>query len=35
MAYFIYEEKLDYGDGKKDPDIEDPDKFAHIKWLPW
>ena len=33
MAYFIDEEKLDYEDVKKDPDIEKLDKFSHIKWV--
>ena len=35
MAYCIDEEKLDYKDGKKDPDIENPDKFSHSKWVAW
>ena len=35
MADFIYESKLDYGDGKKDQDIEKPDKFSHSKWVSW
>ena len=29
MAYCIDEEKLNYKDGTKDPDINKPDKFSH------
>ena len=35
MAGCIYEDKLDYEDGKKDPEIEKSDKFSHIKWVDW
>ena len=35
MADCIYEAKLDYEDGKKDPDIDKPDKFSHSKWVAW
>ena len=35
MAYFIDEAKLDYQDGKKDPDIDKPDTFSQRKWLAW
>ena len=35
MLDCIYEAKLDYKDGKKDPDIEKPDKFSHIKYVTW
>ena len=31
MKYYIYEANLDHEDGKKDPDIEKPVKFSHIK----
>ena len=31
MADYIYEEKLDYKDGKKDLDIKKPDNFSHGK----
>ena len=33
MAECIYEEKLDYMDGKKYQDIKKPDKFSHSKWV--
>ena len=33
MVYCIYEEKLDYYDWKKDPDIEKLDKLSHRKWV--
>ena len=33
MVDFKYEEKLDYEDGKKDPDIKKPDKLSHSKWV--
>ena len=35
MADCIHEAKLDYKDGKKDPDIKKPDKFSHVKWVAW
>ena len=35
MADCIYEYKLDYEDGKKDPYIEKPYKFSHSKWVAW
>ena len=35
MADCIDEAKLDYKDGKKEPDIENPDKFSHSKWVAW
>ena len=30
---YIDEEKLDYKDGKKDPDTKKTDKFSHIQWV--
>ena len=35
VAYCIDETKLEYGDGKKYPDTENPDKFSHSKWVAW
>ena len=35
MADCIYEAKLDYKYGKKDPETEKHDKFSHIKWVAW
>ena len=35
MAYYIYEAKLDYECGKKDPDIKKTDNLSHIKWVAW
>ena len=35
MVACIYEAKLDYEDGKKNPDIKKPDKFSHIKCVAW
>ena len=35
MAYCIDEDILDYKDGKKDPDINKPDKLSHSGWLSW
>ena len=35
MKDCIDEEKLDYKDEKKDPDINKPCKFSHIKWVAW
>ena len=35
MADCIYEARLEYEDGKKDPDIDKPDKFSHSKWVSW
>ena len=35
MADFIDEDKLDYKDGKKYPNIEKSDKFLHSKWVAW
>ena len=35
MVVYINEAKLDYKDGKKDPDIEKPDKISHNKWVAW
>ena len=31
IADFIYETKLDYENGEKDPYIKKPDKFSHRK----
>ena len=33
MVYCIYEAKLYYEDGKKDPEIKKPDNFSHSKWV--
>ena len=35
MAYCIDEAKLDYKDGKKEPDTKKPNKFSHRKWVAW
>ena len=35
MADFIDEAKLDHEDGKKDTDIDKPDKFSNSKWVAW
>ena len=35
MADCIYEAQFDYEDGKKEPDIQKPDKFSRINWLAW
>ena len=35
MADCIYETKLDYEVGNKDPDIKKPDYFSHSKWVAW
>ena len=35
MADSMDEAKLEYEDGKKDPDIKKPDKLSHRKWLAW
>ena len=35
MADCIDEAKLEYEDGKEDPDIKKPDNFSHIKWVAW
>ena len=35
MADCIDEANLDYEDGKKDPEIEKPDKLSHRKWVAW
>ena len=35
MAYYIYEANLNYKDGKKEPDIDKPDKFSHSKLISW
>ena len=35
MSDCIYEAKLGYEDGNKDPDTKKPDKFSHRKWVAW
>ena len=35
MSDCIYEAKLEYEDGKKDTDIDKPDKFSHSIWVSW
>ena len=35
MADCIDEAKLDYEDGKKDPNTKKPDRFSHSKWVYW
>ena len=35
MEDFMDEAKLEYEDGKKEPNIKKPDKFSHRKWSAW
>ena len=35
MADCIYEKKLDYENGKKEPDIEKYDQLSYSKWVSW
>ena len=35
MEDCIGEAKLEYEDGKKDPEIRKPDKFSQSKWVSW